>query len=336
MDITPYKKPEYFRNRELSWISFDERVLNEARDKSIPLFERLKFISITSSNLDEFYMVRVASLKDQVHANYTKKDLSGMDAKEQLTEISKRTHELVQLQYNTYNRSAVPSLEHVGLTIISEHEKLTKEQAEYVDSYFEGTLDDYKKRTPELFTQKGTLRAEYKKADDIIKRIERDQFFMKCMSGEKQVIMTGELFGAKWKIKMDSYIKDTVIVDLKVMSSITKHEWVRDLGPVDFIRYWGYDIQGAVYQEIVRQNTGKKLPFYIAAATKEDETNIEVIHVADNFLRDALSIVEANMPRVLRVKNGEEQPHRCGLCDYCRRTKVLTGPIGILDLLKDV
>mgnify|MGYP000784884267 CR=1 FL=1 len=114
MDVTPYKKPEYFRNRELSWISFDERVLNEARDKSIPLFERLKFISITSSNLDEFYMVRVASLKDQVHANYTKKDLSGMDAKEQLTEISKRTHELVQLQYNTYNRSAVPSLEHVG------------------------------------------------------------------------------------------------------------------------------------------------------------------------------------------------------------------------------
>lgn len=180
----------------------------------------------------------------------------------------------------------------------------------YVDSYFEGTLDDYKKRTPELFTQKGTLRAEYKKADDIIKRIERDPFFMKCMSGEKQVIMTGELFGAKWKIKMDSYVKGTVIVDLKVMSSITKHEWVRDLGPVDFIRYWGYDIQGAVYQEIVGQNTGKKLPFYIAAATKEDETNIEVIHVADNFLRDALSIVEANMPRVLSVKNGEEQPHR--------------------------
>ena len=107
MDIAPYKKPEYFRNRELSWVSFDERVLNEARDKSIPLFERLKFISITSSNLDEFYMVRVASLKDQVHANYTKKDLSGMDAKEQLAGISKRTHELVQLQYNTYNRSAV-------------------------------------------------------------------------------------------------------------------------------------------------------------------------------------------------------------------------------------
>lgn len=206
----------------------------------------------------------------------------------------------------------------------------------YVDSYFEGTLEEFKKENPEIFTQKGELKANYKQAERIIARMERDPMFMQYMSGEKQVIMTGELFGSKWKIKMDSYIPNTVIVDLKVMASITKHEWVRDLGPVDFIRYWGYDIQGAVYQEIVRQNTGKKLPFYIAAATKEDETNIEVIHVADNFLRDALSIVEANMPRVLRVKNGEEQPHRCGLCDYCRNTKVLTGPIGILDLLKDV
>ena len=206
----------------------------------------------------------------------------------------------------------------------------------YVDSYFEGTLDDFKLKNPEIFTQKGTLKSDYQKAESIIKRIEQDSFFMKCISGEKQVIMTGELFGSKWKIKMDSYIPDIVIVDLKVMSSITKLEWIRDLGYIDFIRYWGYDIQGAVYQEIVRQNTGKKLPFYIAAATKEDETNIEVIHIADNFLRDALSIVEANMPRILKVKSGQEEPERCGNCAYCRKTKILTGPIGILDLLKDV
>ncbi|MCI5650016.1 MAG: RNA degradosome polyphosphate kinase [Fusicatenibacter sp.] len=140
MDYTPYKKAEYYRNRELSWISFDERVLNEARDKSIPLFERLKFLSITSSNLDEFYMVRVASLKDMVHANYSKPDIAGMTAKEQLSAISERTHELVQLQYSTYNRSAVPSLEHAGLTIISEHEKLTEKQAEFVDNYFEENI----------------------------------------------------------------------------------------------------------------------------------------------------------------------------------------------------
>ena len=72
MKFKEFDKPEYFVNRELSWIKFDDRVLSEARDKNLPLFERLKFLSITSSNLDEFYMVRVASLKDQVHAGYKK------------------------------------------------------------------------------------------------------------------------------------------------------------------------------------------------------------------------------------------------------------------------
>ena len=61
--------------------------------------------------------------------------------------------------------------------------------------------------------------------------------------------MTGELFGAKWKIKMDSYIPGVAIVDLKVMASITDLKWVKDIGYLDFVRYWGYDIQGAVYQE---------------------------------------------------------------------------------------
>ncbi len=97
-------------NRELSWIEFNYRVLSEARDKSTPLFDRLKFLSITASNLDEFYMVRVASLKDMVHAKYAKKDIAGLTAKEQLDKISEKTHQLVDLQYSTYNRSLVPAL----------------------------------------------------------------------------------------------------------------------------------------------------------------------------------------------------------------------------------
>lgn len=96
----------------------------------------------------------------------------------------------------------------------------------YVDSYFEGTLDKFKTENPDLFKRDGTLKAEFVKADEIIQRIERDDYFMKFMSGKKQVIMTGELFGTKWKIKMDSYIPDIAIVDLKVMASITKLEWV--------------------------------------------------------------------------------------------------------------
>ena len=91
---TDFTNPKYYENRELSWLKFDGRVLNEARDKSIPLLERLKFVSITSSNLDEFFMVRVASLKDMVHAGYRKKkDIAGMTATEQLEAINEKTRE---------------------------------------------------------------------------------------------------------------------------------------------------------------------------------------------------------------------------------------------------
>lgn len=137
VDYTPYLKPEYYRNRELSWISFNERVLSEARDKSIPLFERLKFLSITASNLDEFNMIRVASLKDMVHTEYTRPDIAGMTPREQLKEIGVRQHELMQAQYNTYNRSLIPALGHIGLEVIGSHEALDESQAAFVDEYFE-------------------------------------------------------------------------------------------------------------------------------------------------------------------------------------------------------
>ena len=134
--VKEFTKPEYYENRELSWLKFDYRVLNEARDKNIPLLERLKFVSITSSNLDEFFMVRVASLKDMVHAHYKKRDIAGMTATEQLDEINKRTRELVEQQYSTYNRSLVPLMSQNQITIIDAYENLTEEQADFVDRYF--------------------------------------------------------------------------------------------------------------------------------------------------------------------------------------------------------
>ena len=132
-----FQKPEYYTNRELSWLSFNDRILGEARDTALPLFERLKFLSITSSNLDEFFMVRVASLKDMVHAKYTKKDIAGLTASEQIEMILAQTHELVNQQYSTYNRSLIPALKKQGLEIIAEHENLNKEQKAFVDQYFE-------------------------------------------------------------------------------------------------------------------------------------------------------------------------------------------------------
>ena len=140
MDFEKFEKKEYFVNRELSWLKFDERVLSEARDKNLPLFDRLKFLSITASNLDEFFMVRVASLKDQVHAGYHKTDIAGMTAKEQLKEISVRTHELVHVQYNTLNRSLIPALEKAGMHLVAAHENLTEAQSVFVDRYFEDNV----------------------------------------------------------------------------------------------------------------------------------------------------------------------------------------------------
>ena len=131
-----YKKAEYYENRELSWLGFDERILGEARDKTTPLFERLKFLSITASNLDEFFMVRVASLKDMVNAGYTKKDLSGMTPEQQLDAINDRVHSLVNMQYSTWQRSLLPGLRQAGLCVISDSKELSEEQKTYVDHYF--------------------------------------------------------------------------------------------------------------------------------------------------------------------------------------------------------
>ena len=137
MDFKAYTKPEYYRNREISWLGFNERVLSEAKDKNIPLFERLKFLSITASNLDEFFMVRVASLKDMVHAKYTKPDIAGMTPKEQLKALAPEVKSLIQAQYNTYYRSLIPALKKAGVKVVEKHEDFSEEQKEFVDRYFE-------------------------------------------------------------------------------------------------------------------------------------------------------------------------------------------------------
>ncbi len=133
MSKKDFSNSKYYTNRELSWILFDHRVLNEARDKNIPLFERLKFLSITASNLDEFFMIRVASLKDMADLGYEKQDISGLTPMKQLELLSQAIHELVDRQYSTYNRSLVPKLAQDGLQIVRQHEELTKEETLYID-----------------------------------------------------------------------------------------------------------------------------------------------------------------------------------------------------------
>ena len=206
----------------------------------------------------------------------------------------------------------------------------------YVDAFFEGTLEAFTIAHPEIFKRDGGLKAEYVKAREVIARIHRDEYFTTCLSGEKQVIMTAELFGQPWKIKMDSFHPGRAIVDLKVMESLGKFFWVKDFGKMNFIEYWGYDIQGAIYQKVCHLNTGVQVPFVIAAATKEEHPDIEVIGFDQQRFDDVLSEVRENVEHIVELKNGTVEPVRCGQCDYCRDTKVLTKPIHYTELRERV
>ena len=194
----------------------------------------------------------------------------------------------------------------------------------YVDAYFEGTLANFKKKHPEIFKKGGVLKADYVQADKIIQRILKDKLFVKYLSGEKQAIMTGEINGVAVKIKADSLHPDK-IVDLKVMGNF-ESEYDAEKGFVPWFIFWGYDLQGAVYQEIVRQNTGEKLPFYLAAATKEKITDLEIVEIEQDDLDFALDRFKESVEMFDAMKQGIIEPDRCGNCDYCKMSKKLTEP----------
>ena len=213
----------------------------------------------------------------------------------------------------------------------------------YVDSYFEGTLEQFCKEHPEIFKKNGELRADYIKAEEIIKRVEEDELFMAFMQGRKQVIKTAELFGTQWKIKIDSYLSATTvkaiakkfpesekfftiglgaIVDLKIMRSLE-----RIMGK-SFVEHWSYDIQTSTYSKVEAISSGKdRLPTFLSVATKEDDIDIELVHIPFWRHDECLADMEKNMPRLIAYKSGELEAPRCGGCAYCRRTKKLKAPI---------
>lgn len=198
----------------------------------------------------------------------------------------------------------------------------------YVDSWFEGTLDAFKAEHPEVFKRDGTLKAEYVKAEEIIARVSKDELFMKYMSGQKQAIRTGSIEGVPFKIKIDSYHKGKVIVDLKVIKDF-QPIWNEDKGiREDFIHYWGYHYQAAIYQAI----EGNNLPFYLCAVTKEAQPDFEVIRIPQSWIDSAMAEIKNEIGIIDAIKRGEIEATRCGRCDYCRSTKKLTRVISADEL----
>ena len=202
----------------------------------------------------------------------------------------------------------------------------------YVDNAVSGTLDVFKAQNPDIFKKDGSLKSEFVQADYILNRIERDELFMKYISGDHQTIMTGEIANVPIKIKIDSYFPDKAIVDLKV---------VRDFQPIwndetkmkeNFVDYWKYTLQAALYQEIVRQNTDKKLPFFIAAVSKETEPDLALLAIPDEEMEKQLEIIKEVLPRIYNLKNETIVPERCGKCEYCKFTKKLSKIIDYRDL----
>ena len=200
----------------------------------------------------------------------------------------------------------------------------------YVDAYFSGPkeLDKFvAKNGDKMYSKRGGgLLAKFQQANTIIDRVEADPLMMEYLTGEKQVVMSTELFGVPWKAKFDVY-DEIRIVDLKCVRDF-EDVFDRGYGWRSWVEYWGYDIQGAIYQRIEQLVTGreKPLPFYIAAVTKERVPDIKVLQIPQHVLDAAYNMVEAKIERFDLIKQGDVEPVRCEKCDYCKASKVLKAP----------
>ena len=200
----------------------------------------------------------------------------------------------------------------------------------YVDAYFSGPAEMDKfiaKNGDKMYSKRGGgLLAKFSHANDIIDRVEADPLMMDYLTGEKQVIMSADLFGVPWKAKFDVY-DETRIVDLKCVRDF-EDVFDKGYGWRSWVEYWGYDIQGAIYQKIEQlvNHREQPLPFYIAAVTKERVPDIKVIQIPQHVLDAAYNMVEAKIERFDLIKSGDVEPVRCEKCDYCKSTKKLTAP----------
>ena len=198
----------------------------------------------------------------------------------------------------------------------------------YVDEMLTGTEESIKQfiveHMPELFKKNGDRYADVQQADETIVRIRKQPLMMHYLSGQHQVIMTGEIEGVPVKIKMDSYCPDEYIADLKYMASLRSPNMFEPM-----VKYWNYDAQAAVYQEIVRQNTGKTLPFIFVVATKEKPAHLAVGEMNQWNMDAALESVKKNISGFQKIKSGALPAERCEdyNCAYCTGTKVVTEPI---------
>lgn len=189
---------------------------------------------------------------------------------------------------------------------------------------------------PEILASRGKtagqLKSQYAHALEMVERVKRDDFFMRTLRGDHQVVLTGKLFGHPCKAKLD-VLGDKYITDLKTTRSIMEGFYDPEVRRrISFAQAYRYDWQAAVYRELVRQNFGKDLPFFLSVVSKEAVPDIAVMQIDNESMDAAMEELEPIVSRVVALKNGEELPERCESCDFCRGSKVLTAPISWLDI----
>ena len=202
--------------------------------------------------------------------------------------------------------------------------KTERTEALLVGSYVDAVLtepdslkDFLEENAKDIYKKNGDVYAYISKANNAIDHIQRQPLAMKYLDGEHQVIMTGEIEGVPVKIRMDTYKPGEFISDLKYLASLRSPNLFESA-----INYWGYNIQAAVYQEIVRQNTGERLPFYFVIATKEDPPKVVVAQIAQYNMDEAFEEVRKNIQYFYDIKTGKKPPVPCGDCDYCVETLI--------------
>ena len=195
----------------------------------------------------------------------------------------------------------------------------------YVDAYFSGQSEDFFKQYGDvMYKRDGSLYAKYERCNTMIDAVERQPKMLEFLEGEKQKIFTADLFGVPWKVKLD-VLGNGRIVDFKTTKDFNR-VYKDGFGYVSWVEAWGYDIQGAIYQKVVELNTGKRLPFYLAAVTKEAVPDVGLFEIPQYVLDTAIKVVESKIDRFDLVKMGEIEANRCGTCTYCKQTKILTAP----------
>ena len=206
-------------------------------------------------------------------------------------------------------------------------------EGHYVHAWNEGTLDEFKANNPDLYSTRGTtagqLKAGFKHCDKMIKVLENDEEVMRVLAGEKEVIMTAELFGIPWKIMIDSYQpiingKPGIFADLKTAKKLDAKWWDAETQErKNLLERYGYLIQMAVYAEIEKRFTGwdEWLIPHMVIVTKEDPPDHEAIYFDYDVIETNLWFVKNHIERVKQVKSGKVEPIRCGKCEYCRLTK---------------